>query len=98
MAYSSAFLIYEIGMLGKYGQTLGKMACNIVVLDVSESRLSFKQVALRDIFGIAVSVVDLAVNVPRIVQGREHNIGREHYEHGYDDGLFGNGGCEVCKR
>jgi uncharacterized RDD family membrane protein YckC len=67
--YSSAFLIYDIWMLGRFGQTLGKMACKVIVLDVSEGPLSFRQAALRDIFGIVSVAFGLTMTIPRIVHG-----------------------------
>src|SRR5215204_61449 len=39
---------YIIIMHGLYGQTLGKMAMNVKVLDVSEEPLKFKQAILRE--------------------------------------------------
>jgi uncharacterized RDD family membrane protein YckC len=56
-------------MHGKYGQTLGKMACKIVVLDVSEQSLTMRQAVLRDILGLILLCVGLTHNIPRIVQG-----------------------------
>ncbi|MDH5443958.1 MAG: RDD family protein [Gammaproteobacteria bacterium] len=47
--WSSAGLIYTIGMHGAYGQTLGKMITGVKVLDISEDKLSYRQAALRDI-------------------------------------------------
>lgn len=66
---SSAFLVYQIWMHGKYGQTLGKMACRVVVLDVSERRLSMRQAVLRDIFGVILLPVNLITDIPVILQG-----------------------------
>jgi uncharacterized RDD family membrane protein YckC len=51
---SSAMLVYQIWMHGKRGQTLGKMACKVIVLDVSERPLTMKQAVLRDIFGVVL--------------------------------------------
>lgn len=69
LLYSSAFVIYDIWMLGRFGQTLGKMACKVVVLDVSEGPLSCRQAALRDIFGIVFLLVGLVIDIPRILDG-----------------------------
>jgi uncharacterized RDD family membrane protein YckC len=66
---SSAFLVYSIWMHGKLGQTLGKMACKVVVLDVSERPLSMKQAVLRDILGVVLLPIGLAVDIPRIIHG-----------------------------
>ena len=67
--YSSAFLIYDIWMLGRFGQTLGKMYCKVIVLDISEGRLSFRQAALRNIFGIAGFALGLTMTIPHIIHG-----------------------------
>jgi uncharacterized RDD family membrane protein YckC len=66
---SSIFLAYSIWMHGKLGQTLGKMACKVVVLDISEQPLSMKQAVLRDILGVVLLPVGLAIDIPRIVHG-----------------------------
>lgn len=41
--------VYTIMMNGFYGQTLGKMAMNVKVLDISEEPLKFTQAILRDL-------------------------------------------------
>jgi uncharacterized RDD family membrane protein YckC len=66
---SSLYLVYSIWMLGTRGQTLGKMACKIIVLDVSEKPLTIKQAVLRDILGVVLLPFSLAIEIPRILQG-----------------------------
>jgi uncharacterized RDD family membrane protein YckC len=66
---SSFFLAYSIWMHGKFGQTLGKMACKVIVLDVSERSLSMKQAVMRDILGVVLLPIGLATDIPRIIQG-----------------------------
>jgi uncharacterized RDD family membrane protein YckC len=66
---SSAFLVYSIWMHGKLGQTLGKMASKVIVLDVSERPLSMKQAVLRDILGVVLLPIGLVVEIPRIAHG-----------------------------
>jgi uncharacterized RDD family membrane protein YckC len=66
---SSAFLIYSIWMHGKLGQTLGKMACKVIVLDVTEQPLTIRQAVLRDILGVVLLPIGLAIDIPRIVHG-----------------------------
>ena len=66
---SSAYLVYSIWMHGRYGQTLGKMACKVVVLDVSERPLSMRQAVLRDIFGVVLLPIGLVIDIARIVRG-----------------------------
>jgi len=49
-------LAYSIGMHARYGQTLGKMATGVKVLDVTESRdLSLRQAIVRDIVPLLVA-------------------------------------------
>jgi uncharacterized RDD family membrane protein YckC len=64
-----AFVVYSIWMHGKYGQTLGKMVCKVIVLDVSEQPLKMSQAALRDIFIVVLVSIELALEIPRIAQG-----------------------------
>jgi len=66
---STVFLVYSIWMHGKFGQTLGKMACKVIVLDVSERPLSVKQAVFRDILGVVLLPIGLAIDIPRIVHG-----------------------------
>ena len=49
---------YSIFFHGKFGQTVGKMVCDIKVIDVSEKRaLGFKQAFLRDIVPLVSTVL-----------------------------------------
>lgn len=62
-------LVYSIWMHGRFGQTLGKMACKVVVLDVSERPLTMKQAVLRDILSVVLLPVCLLLEIPRILHG-----------------------------
>ena len=54
---SVLFLGYGIWMHARFGQTVGKMAAGVIVVDVSEMRLlSFRQAVLRDIGVITLYV------------------------------------------
>jgi uncharacterized RDD family membrane protein YckC len=44
-----AFPIYSLVMIGLYGQTLGKMAAKVKVLDLTESPVTFRQAFLREL-------------------------------------------------
>jgi uncharacterized RDD family membrane protein YckC len=68
---SSAFLVYSIWMHGRFGQTLGKMACKVVVLDVSEQPLRLRQAVLRDILGVVLTPICFARDIPRIIHGAD---------------------------
>jgi uncharacterized RDD family membrane protein YckC len=71
MVDSFAFVTYSIVMHGRYGQTIGKMACKVIVLDVSESRLSMRQAILRDLFSLAFLPFSIAVALPRVLRGED---------------------------
>jgi uncharacterized RDD family membrane protein YckC len=60
IAYSSYWL-YSVLLHARYGQTLGKRAMGVKVLDVSESRIpTLSQAFLRDAVYIAVNTITLA--------------------------------------
>src|SRR5579871_3627792 len=66
---ASMYLVYSIWMHGKFGQTVGKLFCRVTVLDVSEGPLRMRQAFLRDIFFVIVLPIDLALNLPTIING-----------------------------
>jgi uncharacterized RDD family membrane protein YckC len=67
------FYVYNIFFLGKYGQTLGKMALKIKVLDVSEMRqISYLQALRRDIVPLAITAVLLPRELYQIVAGTSY--------------------------
>src|SRR6185437_10558066 len=66
---SSVFLAYSIFMHARYGQTLGKRSCKVIVLDVSEKPLSFSQAVLRDIVGVILLPIGWMINIPKIMHG-----------------------------
>jgi uncharacterized RDD family membrane protein YckC len=55
----SAPWIYSVLMHGYYGQTIGKMATGIKVLDVSESPISLRQAFLRDCVTVGLTTIVL---------------------------------------
>ena len=57
------FPVYTIVMNGLYGQTLGKMAMNVKILDVSEEPIKFKQAIFRGIPDVIyrIGVVSLGI-------------------------------------
>lgn len=63
--------IYEIYFLGTHGQTLGKMALGVVVMDVSEQRhVSYRQALLRNVAPLAVTLLLLPYQLFQILTGR----------------------------
>jgi len=67
--YSFAFVAYSVFMHARYGQTIGKMVCGVVVRDLSEAPLSVRQAALRDIVPLVLLPISLAVDLPDLLQG-----------------------------
>jgi len=67
--FSLSFLAYSILLHGKYGQTVGKMATGVKVVDYSETPLRMSQAVRRDIVPLIIVLVSLAVQVPQILKG-----------------------------
>jgi uncharacterized RDD family membrane protein YckC len=51
------FRCYSVLMHGFYGQTIGKILTRVIVLDISENKLSMKQAIMRDIVPIVVASI-----------------------------------------
>ena len=56
-------------MHGTYGQTLGKMAKRVKVLDISENRLTMSQAIRRDIVLIVLTIIGVILEIPKIASG-----------------------------
>src|SRR5215813_6504805 len=66
---SSLPYLYNVLMHGKYGQTVGKMATKVRVVDVSLAKLSMRQAFLRDSVYIALTTVTVIIGIPWIIGG-----------------------------
>ncbi len=66
---STAFHFYSIVFHRLYGQTLGKMAVNVKVVDVSGDRLSVSQAFRRDMVPLLFFVLSLIFDGPKILHG-----------------------------
>lgn len=65
-----AWYAYRIVMHARYGQTLGKMATGVVVLDISESRrINTRQAFVRDSVPFVIQALILLDQLPRISNG-----------------------------
>ena len=73
LTYSFAFISYVVWMHGRYGQTLGKMATHVKVLDVAESKLSGKQAFMREIVPIVLTVIVVIHDLPSVLSGANPN-------------------------
>jgi len=68
VAFAFSFSAYAVAMHGRFGQTLGKMATGVKVLDLSEARLSWEQAILREVVPIALIAVSVAIQVPSVLR------------------------------
>ena len=71
LASSFAFIAYVVWMHGRYGQTLGKMATRVRVLDVSESKLSGRQAFMREIVPIVLTAIVVVHDLPSVLSGAD---------------------------
>jgi uncharacterized RDD family membrane protein YckC len=71
IATSTIYYAYNIYFLGKYGQTLGKMALKVKVLDLSEQQhVTYGQALKRDIVPLLVTVLLLPYDLYQIIAGK----------------------------
>lgn len=67
----TTYWLYSVILHARYGQTLGKMAAGVTVLDVSEERMpTFRQAFIRDIGYIALNSLSLAYLIYLVVAGQ----------------------------
>ncbi len=71
---------YSVGMHGRFGQTLGKMAMKVVVLDRSLGALSWKQAFVRDLAPILIAIAYVVDVSGLVLDGVNPD---ELYEKGY---------------
>ena len=69
VVHSFLFTGYSVILHGRFGQTLGKMAFHVKVLDVSETKLSFRQAILRDLVLIVLNLISVVAGLPRVIRG-----------------------------
>ena len=73
--YSLLWYAYSIYFHGKFGQTLGKMAMKVKVMDLSETRtIDFKQALLRDSIPLGFTIVLLPHDVIQIMNGTSYML------------------------
>lgn len=69
------YWLYSVLMHGFYGQTLGKMALEIKVVDVSaEAPISVKQAFWRDSIYVAINTVALALSIYYVLNRGSINV------------------------
>lgn len=64
-----AYWLYSVLMHGFYGQTLGKKAFGVKVLDVSESPITMRQAFLRESIYIAINTIALILSIYFLLSG-----------------------------
>jgi uncharacterized RDD family membrane protein YckC len=61
---------YTIGMQGRYGQTLGKMACQVKIVDAAtEGPITYRQALVREIFTMLYGLALLAGQIFQVIYG-----------------------------
>ncbi len=70
---SLVWLAYPIGFVAVFGQTLGKMACGVRVLDLRDKPVSFKQAVLREIAPVVFTPYFLFLQAQNILAGQLAN-------------------------
>lgn len=65
---------YNVLLHWKYGQTVGKMIAAVRVVDVHERPISFRQAFLRDIFFIAVQLLEFVAILFLALSGNLWNV------------------------
>lgn len=69
---SLVYPVYSIWMTAKFGQTLGKMAMRIKVLDVSEqTSVTIRQAVLRDLWQVFFNLGSAIINFAALFYGEE---------------------------
>jgi len=67
----TAYWLYSVLLHARYGQTLGKMATRVKVLDVQEERIpTLRQAFIRDLGYIALNTLSLAYLIYLVVAGQ----------------------------
>lgn len=68
------YWLYSVLMHGFCGQTLGKMALKVKVLDLSEAPISMRQAFLRDSVYIVINTAALILSIYFTLSGRETDV------------------------
>lgn len=66
---SSIRYVYSVAMHGVFGQTLGKMVTKVRVVDLTETKLSFRQAVLRDSVAIILDLLFIGLAKPQVMAG-----------------------------
>ena len=65
-----AGFVYIIGLLGKYGQTLGKMALHVIVMDIGERvHINYFQAFKRNLVSLILTAIPMSYQIVQILSG-----------------------------
>ena len=68
--HQNVWYFYSVLMHGRFGQTLGKMACGVKVVDKSEAKaITYRQAFLRDSMLIVLGLIVSATLLPDVLNG-----------------------------
>lgn len=75
LVYQVLYIVYEIGFLYFLGQTPGKMATGVLILDNNDRRLTLSQAILRNIVSVILSPIIILLVSSNLLAGRLANRG-----------------------
>jgi uncharacterized RDD family membrane protein YckC len=75
LIYQGISLTYNVGFLYLFGQTPGKMATGVIILDKSEQKITLNQAILRNIVTIIVTPITIALVASNLLNGQLDNRG-----------------------
>ncbi|MET6997733.1 RDD family protein [Chitinophaga defluvii] len=85
--YACLIIFYSVYLNGRYGQTLGKKVMNIIVLDVSESKMiGFKHAFYRDATPFIFYLIGIFFVISTSINNPTYNIDQLNTQ--YDDFIF----------
>ncbi|MBI1925718.1 RDD family protein [Candidatus Poribacteria bacterium] len=65
--------VYTIWMHGKYGQTLGKMALKVKVMDAVEQPITYRHALIREAIPLALSLITLTISIFDIIEIKKYD-------------------------
>lgn len=67
--YALLQLAYPILFVAKFGQTLGKMACNVKIIDIKRNPLRFHQAVMRCLVPVLTTPIFIFIQTRNILRG-----------------------------
>ena len=75
LTYEALSISYAVGFLYLFGQTPGKMATGVLILDISEQKLTLRQAILRNIVQVILMPIFIILVANNLLAGRLANRG-----------------------